>query len=83
MFPSTRYSASTSANPYTDYANMVPSLTEPGIAISPLIQWTPSSGGVAAQELNRVRVGDNAFVKVAALPSMPIPEHPAISLLWP
>jgi hypothetical protein len=80
---STRYPASTSSAPYTDYANMVPSLTEPGIAIGPLIQWTPSNRGIASQGLHRVKVGENALVKVATLPAMPIPEHPATSLLWP
>jgi hypothetical protein len=77
-----RYPTSTTAAPYTDYANMVPNLLRPGAAIAPLIRWTPSNGSVAAQSLHHVTVTPSGFAPTGTLPSMPVATHPPISILW-
>jgi len=80
------YPAMAPAAPYTDYANTVPSLTEPGKLWAPLIRWTPvvgAPGTLDGVSLHYLSVGTNSFLSERTIPQMPVNSHSPIQLLWP
>jgi hypothetical protein len=86
-----QYPSSPLAAPFTDWSNIVPSLTEPGKLYGPLIKFDPTWNNTSPakpptifQSLQYLSVGTNTYNLERTIPiSMPVREHAPIQILWP